>query len=330
MIKKIALEEHFSLPSFKDTDAGVLSRLTHGNYLAELGRRLGDPALRVAEMDESGVDLSVLSLTAPGIQGQPDARVATEQAVHMNDELFSKFIRPYPNRFAGFAAVPLQDAKAAAAELKRVVHDYGFKGAMINGYSNVLKNGAPAVEYLDSPNALPFWEAVAELDIPVYLHPRMPAEIHNSIYEGYPVLLGSAWGFGIETATHALRLILSGLFERFPNINIILGHLGESLPYAVSRIDHRLEFHTPESRVGAKKTVAEYLRKNFHFTTSGFCHDQAFLTTINEVGADRLLFASDYPFETMHESAAWFERAPLNEADRHKIAVENARKLLKI
>jgi len=328
MNKKIALEEHFQLPSYQPDPVNLLGKITEQSYIAELGRRLGDPIIRLAEMDQSGIELSVLSLTTPGIQGEIDPIQAVRRARQMNDELFETFIRPYSNRFAGFAALPLQDPKAAVEEMTRVVRDMGFKGAMINGFSN---NGGPEKgEYLDEEKVLPFWEAVAKLEVPVYIHPRMPLEGQRRIYDGYPVLMGSAWGFGVETATHALRLILSGLFDRFPNIKIVLGHFGETLPYAASRIDHRLQFHTRESRGKQKGKVIDYLRKNFYFTTSGFSHDQALMNAVSEIGTDHLLFSADYPFEDLREASTWFDRSPLSESDRQKIAYQNAKALLKL
>jgi 2,3-dihydroxybenzoate decarboxylase len=328
MIKKIALEEHFQLPAYNPEPDSILGKITEGSYLAELGRRLGDPAIRLAEMDQAGVELAVLSLTTPGIQGEPDPREAVRRARQMNDELFEKFVRPHPSRFAGFAAIPLQDPHAASAELTRAVQELGYKGAMINGYSQI--RDAQTVEYLDEERLLPFWETVARLEVPVYLHPRMPMLGQRRIYDGYPVLLGSAWGFGVETATHALRLVMSGLFDRFPGIQLVLGHFGETIPFAAARIDQRLQFHTREHRGKQQLRVSDYLKRNFYFTTSGFCHNPALINTLGEVGADRVMFSADYPFESLPGAAQWFEKAPLSEADRTRIAYENARRLLKL
>lgn len=246
----------------------------------------------------------------------------------MNDYIAENVLSKYPNRFLAFAALPLQDPEEAAKELERAVRELGFVGGLVNGYSNIGDENT--AQYLDEPQVWPFWKKVEELQVPVYLHPRIPLPNQQRIYEGYEGLLGSAWGFGVETATHAIRLILSGLFDHYPNLTIILGHLGEGLPFTLPRVEHRLRHQRPETHGKHKKSPTEYLRKNFYLTTSGVFRTQALIDTLLEVGSDRILFSVDYPYESMEEISSWFDTCPISENDRIKIGSENATKLFNL
>lgn len=324
---KICLEDHFMLPTYQADGPVSFTKSVHPDFAKAMVERLPDFDQRLREMDLAGVDKVVLSLTQPGIQMETDADRAVTAARLMNDEL-SREIKRQTDRLLGFAALPMQDPKAAAEELTRAVQELGFVGACINGYTNV--EGPSEAIYLDEESNLPFWERVQALEVPIYLHPRVCLPSQQRIYRGYPALLGSAWGFGHETATHALRLIMSGLFDRFPKITIALGHMGEGLPHLVARVDHRLQFQPEATRGRQKRKVADYLRDNFVVTTSGAFRTQALHNAILEVGADRILFSSDYPFESMHEAAKWFDHCPISEGDRKKIGYENAQKLLRL
>src|SRR3954451_18498061 len=184
-------------------------------------------------MDRYGIAVSVLSLASDGIQGVDDPALAVRRARQANDALASR-IALHPDRFAGFAAVAMQDPAAAASEAERAVRELGFRGVLVNGYSN----GAP---YYDDERYFGFWETLEGLGVPFYLHPRNPLESMREIYRGRPELLGPTWAFGVEPATHALRLMVSGLFDRFPRLQVILGHLGEGLPFQTYRLEQRLE-----------------------------------------------------------------------------------------
>jgi 2,3-dihydroxybenzoate decarboxylase len=199
---------------------------------------------------------------------------------------------------------------------------------MINGYSNIGDDDT--AQYLDEPPVWDFWARVSALNVPVYLHPRDPLRNQQRIYAGYPALIGSAWGFGIETATHTLRLIMSGLFDRFPNLAIILGHLAEGLPFLLPRVEHRLRHARSDLRGQQKKPITTYLSENFFITTSGAFRTAALLDTLLEVGTDRLLFSVDYPYENMREQSEWFDSVPISEADRVKIGRTNAQHLLRL
>jgi 2,3-dihydroxybenzoate decarboxylase len=325
---KVALEEHVVLPSLNEPGrVGSPSAAFEAEYFADVRRRLMDSDQRLAEMDRWGVQVVVLSLSQPGVQAIADRGAAVETARRLNDEL-AEIVGQHPDRFAAFAAVPLQDPAAAGDELERAVRELGFHGALINGYSNV--GDADTAEYLDEARVWPFWERVAALDVPVYLHPREPLRSQRRIYEGYPALVGSPWGFGIETAAHTLRLMMSGLFDQFPSLEVILGHLAEGLPFLLPRVDRRLRHSPVELRGRQRRPLMTYLQENFYITTSGAFRTPALLDTLLEVGSDRVLFSIDYPYENMQEQSEWFESLPISDADRHKIAADNARRLLKL
>jgi 2,3-dihydroxybenzoate decarboxylase len=252
--------------------------------------------------------------------------VAVQAARRANDFLCEKLIARHPDRYAGFAAVALQDPEAAAKELERCVKQLGFKGAMINGYSNI--HDEDTIEYSDEPRCEVFWAKAAELNVPIYLHPRDPVRNQRRIYEGRPELLSAAWAFGVETSTHALRLITSGLFDRYPGVNVILGHLGETLPFGIWRVQHII--NRRGMCKGLKKNIMSYLADNFFITTSGNFRTQTLLNTMLEVGSDRILFSTDYPYESAGEAAEWFDNCPISEPDRVKIGRGNAAKLFKI
>jgi predicted TIM-barrel fold metal-dependent hydrolase len=331
---KIALEEHFYLPSYEayGADGSALDGAGKAhNYLpdffASVQKGLSNIKLRLDEMDRGGIDRMVLSLTQPGIQGIPNSKIATDTAKRMNDEL-ALIVEAHPKQFLGFAAVPLQNVRAAIDELERAVSKLGFKGVLINGYSNI--GDMNTAQYLDEAPVWDFWARVEELGVPVYLHPRSPLASQRRAYEGYEVLADSPWGFGAETAIHTLRLILSGLFDRFPRLQVILGHLGEGLPFLLPRVEHRLRHMTAEVRGKQQKPVTAYLRENFYITTAGHFRTQAFIDTMLEVGSDRVLYSVDYPYETVEEQNGWFDGLPISETDRRKIGRENALKLLRL
>ncbi|WP_039076133.1 amidohydrolase family protein [Bacillus sp. MSP13] len=322
---KIALEEHWESPDFPATGS---HNFTDDEYFSAVQKRLQEFENRIEDMDRNGIQTSILSLTQPGIEGITDPERAVKLAKQMNDHAAEFFVSKHPDRFKAFAAVPLQDPEEAAKELERAVNKLGFVGALVNGYSNIGdENNA---QYLDEPQVRPFWEKAAQLKVPVYLHPRIPLPNQQRIYKGYEGLLGSAWGFGFETATHAIRLMLSGLFDEYPDLTVILGHLGEGLPFTLPRVEHRLRHQRPETHGNHQKAPTEYLSKNFYLTTSGVFRTQALIDTLLEVGSDRILFSVDYPYETMEEISSWFDQCPISETDRYKIGTENAAKLFQL
>jgi gamma-resorcylate decarboxylase len=318
---KIAIEEHFVTPDLVGTIFPSIgwdsAEWTHTvEQLQEVGEA------RLADMDAAGIELAVLSLAAPCIQDEFDVSHAVERAVAANDALAAA-AAAHPDRYAALAALPLQDPVAAADELERCVTQLGFKGALANGYSSV--GNLDTAAYYDEPQYLPFWDRVASLGVPFYLHPRNPLPSQRRIYDSREALLGPTWAFTVETATHCLRLILSGLFDQLPSLQIVIGHMGELLPFAVQRTEQRLS-HVPAVRLD--RGPQECLRENFHLTTSGNFHTPSLLGALLQVGSDRLLFAADHPFERTAEAAAWFDQVPISETDRMKIGRTNAQTLL--
>jgi gamma-resorcylate decarboxylase len=316
---KIALEEHFALP---ETLADSTPYASGGSWSLLEQRLLDREGHRLAEMDAHGIAYTILSLNSPAVQAIPDRARATEVARRANDALAHTIARR-PDRFGGFAALPLQDPDAAAAELTRAVRELGFKGALVNGFSQV--EDPATVAYYDHPSYAAFWEQVEKLQVPFYLHPREPLPEREPVYEGHPWLLGPAWAFAAETALHALRLMCSGLFDRHPGLTIILGHLGEGLPYNAWRLDHRIA-KMPRG-IPARKSITEYLRSNVYLTTSGNFRTPTLIDAIAEVGAERILFSIDYPFEDTVDATSWFDAAEISDADRLRIGRTNAARL---
>jgi len=321
---KVALEEHFAIAETVSDSAGFVPPATW----PELKSRLLDiQDKRLALMDRHGIELMILSLNAPAIQGIWDVRRADELARSANDFVADQ-VSKRPQRFQAFAALPMQVPDLAILELERCVTQLGFKGALVNGFSQV---GEPAnVVYYDLPQYRPFWRALEALDVPFYLHPRDPLPAHAQIYEGHSWLLVPTWAFGQETAVHALRLMGSGLFDECPKLKIVLGHMGEGLPFSMWRVDNRNAWVKAPPRYPAKKKIAEYFNSNFYLTTSGNFRTQSLIDAILELGADRVLFSTDWPFENIDHAADWFDGATISEADRVKIGRTNALKLFRL
>jgi predicted TIM-barrel fold metal-dependent hydrolase len=250
-----------------------------------------------------------------------DPAEAVTLARQVNDAL-AEIVAASPGRYGGMATLPLQDPQAAIAELERCATKLRFPGAMVNGFTDTPDGKG---WYYDNERYLPFWERAESLRVPIYLHPRNPLPANAGIYEGHPELMGAVWEFTVETATHALRLFTSGLFDRFPDLKFILGHLGETLPHFMWRIEHRL--NTMGDRVKTKKPLREYLQTNLYVTTSGNFHTPALHNTLTELGVEHVLFSSDYPYESMREAAEWFDNADISESDRIKIGRDNAKRL---
>ena len=313
----IALEEHYIdaevKPHMTGIDASGAGRV--GEMLDNVGRG------RIADMDAAGIDIQVLSHGAPSVQKITDAELAVRLAKGANNRL-SITVRAHSDRFAGFAMLPTADPAAAADELERTVTRFGFKGAMVHGLSGGL--------FLDDRRFWPIFERAQALDVPLYLHPSVPhPAVIDAYYKEYvqkfPNILRAAWGFTVETATQGVRLVLSGVFEKYPGLKIILGHLGEGLPFYLWRINMALQ------RDGAGLSwFRDAFCEHFWITTSGFFSDPALALCIEEVGINRILFSVDYPFVENKPGTDWMERVPLSAADRTKILSGNAKGLLKM
>jgi len=320
---KIALEEHFAVAATLSD-----SQVFGAHVWSELGPRLTDfQDKRLRLMDASGVEVMILSLNAPAVQAIWDVKRAIHVAREANDVLAAE-IKKRPDRFAGFAALPMQDPDEAARELTRCVKELGFVGALVNGFSQT--GSADSALYYDLPQYKSFWQTAADLDVPFYLHPRNPLPGTIGAYDGHNWLLGPNWAFHAETAVHALRLIGAGLFDAHPTLQIILGHLGEGIPAYLWRIDNRNSWMKAPHKYAAKKSVADYFRNNFVVTTSGNFSTSALNQAIEEIGVARVLWSADYPFEDISDAAEWIDAAPLSEEDRLKIGRTNAQKLFKL
>jgi gamma-resorcylate decarboxylase len=321
---KIGLEEHFAIADTLNDSKGFL-----GDHVwPELESRLMDMQdKRLGEMDRHGMQMMILSLNAPAIQAIPDAKRATEIARRANDHL-ARAVAKRPERFQGLAALAMQDPDEATRELVRCVKELGFRGALVNGFSQI--DDPNSMVYLDDKRYAGFWAQCEKLDVPFYLHPRNPLPSAAQIYEGHPWLLGPTWAFGQETAVHALRLMASGLFDRHPRLQIILGHMGEGLPYSIWRVDNRNAWTKAPPRYPAKKKLGEYFQQNFHLTTSGNFRTQTLIDAMLEIGSDRIMFSTDWPFENVDHAAIWFDACTISEADRDKIGRTNAQRLFKL
>ena len=313
----IAIEEHYWDHAVTDH----WDKTAAGRRGPVMDRLYDYSNLRIKEMDEAGVDIQVLSHGAPSTQ-RLDADVAPGIARDANDNL-KDIIAMHPDRFAGFAALPTADPKAAADELERAVDKLGLCGAMIHG----LSNG----EFVDLPKYWPIYERAAALDVPIYLHPGKPhpavQEVYYSDYaEKYPNLVSSAWGYTVETATQGIRMVLSGVFDKYPDLKMILGHLGESIPFSLWRIDQSLSRAENVGGLAFRDTFSEH----FWITTSGNFSDPAMLCCIQEMGVERIIFSIDYPFVDNPPGTEWMERLSLSRDDKKKILNENVRKILKV
>ncbi|WP_079989448.1 amidohydrolase family protein [Candidatus Protochlamydia phocaeensis] len=317
-MRKIALEEHFITPDFIAYSKENFAGFNQEEQNSIIGVLSDFEDLRLKAMDNAGISISVLSLTDPGVQREPDAALAVRLARKANDALAGQ-IQKHPTRFRGFAHLALQDPPAAAAELERCVRDLHFVGALINGQTNG--------HYLDEEPYYPFWERVQELDVPIYLHPGNAFQMPYS-FKNHPELNGAIWGWAMETGTHALRLVFSGFFDRFPSIRLILGHMGEALPYFLWRFDSR--WGIMKHSIELKKPPSQYIKDHIAITISGMYANEPLLCALNALGEDSLMFSTDYPYESSQAAAQFIEQAPLKEDVRQKICYKNAERFLNL
>ncbi|MBV8192402.1 MAG: amidohydrolase [Alphaproteobacteria bacterium] len=332
-IRRIAVEEAFVTPDVAAGWREILARPDVEPGFAKLGGIMMSPAARplvdrllevgpqrLARMDAAGIDLQVLALTAPGVQVL-DTGLAVRLAAEANDFL-AEAIAAHPNRFAGLAAVAPQDPKAAAREIERAATRLKLNGLIINSHTRG--------ERLDLPKFAPVLEAAEAFDMPIYLHPREPASAMVAPYLDYGLYFAT-WGFSAESGLHAMRLIMSGTFERYPRLRIILGHMGEAIPFWLQRIDNR---HAAQVHVGAsqrlQKKPSEFFRDNFLITTSGFMSMPALRLCLDVLGVERILFAVDYPYENDSEAVRFMDEAKITEDERRQIYQSNAERVFKL
>lgn len=318
---KIALEEHFATPEYNRQRPFFIGT----ESWKDVQERIVDfESTRLDLMDRCGIGYAVISLTSPGVQGEQEPRLAVERARIANDVL-AEAIAARPDRFGGFAAVALQDVGAAVAELRRAVTDLGFHGVLVNSWSD-MPDGS--TRHLDDAALEPFWQELTRLDVPLYLHPRLLPATQRGMLTERPELAGPVWEFTSDASASALRLITGGLLDRHPTAQIILGHLGESLPYNIWRIDNRML--KAADRPPLDHSLTHYLTHNFHITTSGHFCTPSLQAAIDVMGADRVMFSVDYPYDDMPQACAWFDEAPLTDDLRRRIGRDNALRLLSI
>ena len=334
--RKIATEEAFATPelvkawleiarahpeSSLDIPTGILSIFDNprpGSNQDGFRRRLLDlDAERLADMDDAGVDMQILSVTIPGVQiFEPDA--ANAMAIATNDHLAAAITR-HRRRFAGLGCFAPQDPMGAVKEMERAVNSLGLNGFIVNSHTDNL--------YLDDPRFAPVLEAAEALDRPIYLHPRAPSNGMAGPFRDYS-LGGSIWGFGVEAGTHAVRLILSGVFDRHPRLRVVLGHMGEALPFWMWRLDHMAARRAKDGRLKPLSLKpSEYFRRNFAVTTSGFESPDVLDLVIKSAGIENVMWAIDYPYEASRDAVAFIEGVRLTESARASIFYRNAERL---
>ena len=319
-MRLIALEEHFTTPEIAAYSAGTASIAQPGAWRDASRKLLDITEERIPIMDRAGIDMQVLSLNAPGIQAETDAATAVRRAGALND-LLSVTIEANPDRFSGFAVLPLQDPDAAAKELDRSVTQLGLKGGLVNAHSQGV--------YLDDPRLRGVWERAAALDVPIYLHPANGVDAPH-VLSGHPELVGPMWSWGNDVASHVLRLIFGGVFDDFPTAKVMIGHMGEGLPFFLWRLDSRWGWQKHHGIDLNLEKPSDYIRRNVYITTSGVCDAPPLLCALLALGADHILFSTDYPFEDPDEHTKFLRTAPISEPDRAKIAHQNAERLLRL
>jgi len=321
-MRTITLEEHFVNPGFLDGPGKDLKEkaLKFGDRAARLFEQLSDLGdKRIAEMDAAGIDMQVLSLTSPGVE-QLEAAPGIALAREANDFLAAA-TRRNPKRFAGFAALPTAAPDKAAEELERMVREHGFKGAVINGHNRG--------RYLDDKFFWPILERAEMLNVPIYLHPTPPPQaVIDASYGGFATIVtelfaGPGWGWHIETAIHVIRMVLGGVFDQYPKLQIVIGHMGETLPFMLQRLDVM-----PMAMTKINRPISAYLRENVHYTFSGFNFTPTFLDLLLQVGIDRIMFSADHPYSSMAQARAFLDQLPVCAADKERIAHGNAERLL--
>ena len=323
-MRTITLEEHFATPGFLDGP---------GRDLREQARQVGSRAERVmrelcdlgegriTQMDAAGIDMQVLSLTAPGLE-QLEAADAAALVRETNDALAEAIAR-YPKRLSGFATLPIAMPNQAVKELEHRFGTQAFVGAVINGHQRG--------RYLDDQFFWPILEAAEELGAPIYLHPtRPPKPVIEASFGGFApmvteMLAGPGFGWHIETAVHVLRMVLGGVFDRLPKLQVVIGHMGEGLPFFLQRVDAM-----PVELTRLKRPVSAYLHDNLHYTFAGFNFLPTFLNLLHEVGVSRIMFSADHPYASMTRARAFLDEIPVSPADRARIAHGNAEALFKL
>lgn len=324
---KIALEEHFATEEFLQDVKRFFIREGKDVWERAKGIMCDITGKRLELMDEAGIEKAIISLSSPTIQAILNTEKAVETAKRINDYT-AESIANHRNRFEAFAALPTQSPEAAVKELQRCVKEYDFKGALINGFCQ--KDNPDVGVFLDEPQYIPFWEEVEKLNVPIYLHPRpMLESVREQMYgDNHFWMETAAWGWHADLGTQVLRLVSSGIFDRCPNLQIVIGHMGELIPIFLWRITHRSMGHKRDNK--AELPMNKYFQKNISITTSGNCSTPALMCAMMEMSTDRILFSTDYPYESMKQAADWFDNIPFSDIDKEKMGRLNAAKLFNL
>jgi predicted TIM-barrel fold metal-dependent hydrolase len=324
-MRTITLEEHFATSAWLDGPGLQTKEFgsdPNSPFYNIPGQLLDLAEGRIAAMDKAGIDMQILSLNSPGVEqltGKEAARLAKDA-----NERLAEAIAKHPTRFAGFATIPTADPEAAVTELEKAIKEYTFKGVNINGHVNG--------RYLDDPYFSPILECAEKLSAPIYIHPTKPPQpVVDAYYSGFSPFMSNlfsiaGWGWHIETAIHVIRIILGGVFDKCPNLQVIIGHMGESIPFMIPRMDATM---TPE-RTKLKNPISHYLKNNVWYTFSGFNYTHTFNDLLGEIGVNRMMFSADYPYASMEKARQFLDNLPVSEVDRHRIAHGNAEQLLSI
>ncbi|KIW79502.1 hypothetical protein Z517_06114 [Fonsecaea pedrosoi CBS 271.37] len=324
LARLVCLEEHavspYPTPAISST-FGVFKP----SYVAGLKDRLGDIALRVKIMDANHIGAQVISMNQPTAQAFVDLEEQLEWCRKSNQFVYENYCQKYPDRFFAFATLPTQSGEAAAMELERCVNEYGFVGAMINGFTNTADPTKGL--YLDDPQFDKLWEVSERLQKPIFIHPRVPLASNIRVLEDMPIFHGAPYGFGRETVEHVLRLMYSGVFDRFPKLKICLGHMGEGLSWILPRTDSTFRLYNAEAQGPKRKRFQDYFQQNILPNTSGMPRTAALMNLMAESRVENIMFAVDYPYESIAEMRAWFETVPISDENWRDIGYRNAIRL---
>jgi uncharacterized protein len=324
-LRTITLEEHFASPGFlagpgREFIERIRNTGPRGEKIMQQLKDVGDG--RLAEMDAARIDVQVLSLNAPGVE---QAEVVEQVAIaRESNDFLANVVKSFPTRFAAFASLPTAAPEQAAVELDRGVRQQGFKGALINGHTRG--------RYLDDKFFWPILARAEALNVPIYLHPTVPAKpVIDVLYGGFSptvsaVFAAAGWGWHIETGVHLIRMILGGVFDQYPKLQVVVGHLGEAVPFMLPRMNRNF----PPEMTKLARPFAAYLRENVHYTFGGFNFPATFLDLFLEVGVDRIMFSVDHPYGSMVEARTFLDQLPISPADRERIAHGNAERLLNL
>lgn len=337
-LPKIALEEAFIWPTYKsDVDETFPNEFTK-NY----EKLLDIKNIRVKEMEKNNIKIMVLSSTTSGIQCLNFGIDQVKKAQEINNYIYSQI--EGNNNFKAFDALPMRNPKKASQELERCVTKLGMVGALVNGYDiENLGNGKQKIYFYDTPEYDVLWKKFEELDVPLYLHPAVYHSIDESdphmfddLFKKYEILSASAWGFSFNLSYHVMRIVLSGVLDRFPKLKIILGHMGECIVFFADRFDHRVSIYKSETKNSSntiklpKLSLKQYIKKNFYVTTSGWFDDDTLDFIVKKAGINRVMFSIDYPYENAKLASKWLDNLKIPKINKEKIAWKNAKKILKL